>query len=44
MAAAPLPVLCPTPGTGSPAHLAENLDAATVRLTARELELLDALG
>ncbi|MCX5011025.1 aldo/keto reductase [Streptomyces sp. NBC_00555] len=38
------PVLCPTPGTGSPAHLAENLDAATVRLTARELELLDALG
>ncbi|MFD7558366.1 aldo/keto reductase [Streptomyces sp. NPDC059533] len=38
------PVLCPTPGTGSPAHLAENLDAATIRLTARELELLDALG
>lgn len=38
------PVLCPTPGTGSPAHLAENLDAAAVRLTARELELLDALA
>ncbi|MFE2329327.1 aldo/keto reductase [Streptomyces sp. NPDC059385] len=38
------PVLCPTPGTGSPAHLAENLDAATIRLTAQELELLDALG
>ncbi|MFB7463241.1 aldo/keto reductase [Streptomyces sp. NPDC056224] len=37
------PVLCPTPGTGSPAHLAENLDAASVRLTPRELELLDAL-
>lgn len=37
------PALCPTPGTGSPAHLAENLDAATVHLTARELELLDAL-
>ncbi|MEU9299597.1 aldo/keto reductase [Streptomyces sp. NPDC048269] len=38
------PVLCPTPGTGSPVHLAENLDAVTVRLTARELELLDALA
>ncbi|MFJ6760633.1 MULTISPECIES: aldo/keto reductase [unclassified Streptomyces] len=38
------PVLCPTPGTGSPAHLAENLDAATIHLTARELELLDSLG
>ncbi|MFJ8013111.1 aldo/keto reductase [Streptomyces sp. NPDC096339] len=38
------PVLCPTPGTGSPAHLAENLDAATVHLTAQELELLDGLG
>ncbi|MEU9144760.1 aldo/keto reductase [Streptomyces sp. NPDC048349] len=38
------PVLCPTPGTGSPDHLAENLDAATVRLTARERELLDALA
>ncbi|MGR4882552.1 aldo/keto reductase [Streptomyces sp. LARHCF249] len=37
------PVLCPTPGTGSPAHLAENLDAVTVHLTARERELLDAL-
>ncbi|MFD7838129.1 aldo/keto reductase [Streptomyces sp. NPDC059761] len=38
------PVLCPTPGTGSLAHLAENLDAATVRLTPRELAVLDALG
>ncbi|MGW6687195.1 aldo/keto reductase [Streptomyces sp. NPDC054961] len=38
------PVLCPTPGTGSPDHLAENLDAATVRLTARETSLLDALA
>ncbi|MFI5668447.1 aldo/keto reductase [Streptomyces sp. NPDC051704] len=38
------PVLCPTPGTGSPAHLAENLDAATVRLTPREMSVLDALG
>ncbi|MFD0269730.1 aldo/keto reductase [Streptomyces sp. NPDC127106] len=38
------PVLCPTPGTGSPAHLAENLDAATIRLTSREREVLDALA
>ncbi|WP_406185538.1 aldo/keto reductase [Streptomyces sp. NBC_01006] len=38
------PVLCPTPGTGSLAHLAENLDAATVRLTPGELAVLDALG
>lgn len=37
------PVLCPTPGTGSPVHLAENLDATTVRLAARELDLLNAL-
>ncbi|CAM5616495.1 oxidoreductase [Streptomyces avidinii] len=37
------PVLCPSPGTGSLDHLAENLDAATVRLTPRELTLLDAL-
>uniref|UniRef100_A0AAU2JZ59 Aldo/keto reductase n=1 Tax=Streptomyces sp. NBC_00049 TaxID=2903617 RepID=A0AAU2JZ59_9ACTN len=38
------PVLCPTPGTGSPVHLAENMDAAAIRLTAQELALLDALG
>ncbi|MBT2454657.1 aldo/keto reductase [Streptomyces sp. ISL-86] len=38
------PVLCPTPGTGSLSHLAENLDAATIHLTARELALLDALA
>ncbi|MFF4101219.1 aldo/keto reductase [Streptomyces sp. NPDC001903] len=38
------PVLCPTPGTGSLVHLAENLDAATVRLTPREMSVLDALG
>lgn len=37
------PVLCPTPGTGSLAHLAQNLAAASVRLTARELAVLDAL-
>ncbi|MFJ5553596.1 aldo/keto reductase [Streptomyces sp. NPDC093225] len=38
------PVLCPTPGTGSLAHLAENLDAATVRLSPRECALLDTLA
>ncbi|MGW7319604.1 aldo/keto reductase [Streptomyces sp. NPDC054854] len=36
------PVLCPTPGTGSPAHLAENLAAGEIRLEPRELALLDA--
>ncbi|MFG2988535.1 aldo/keto reductase [Streptomyces sp. NPDC048257] len=38
------PVLCPAPGTGSLVHLAENLEAAAIRLTAREVELLDALA
>ncbi|MFC9295449.1 aldo/keto reductase [Streptomyces sp. NPDC057011] len=37
------PVLCPTPGTGSPAHLAQNLEAATVHLSPRELAVLDSL-
>ncbi|WP_327326717.1 aldo/keto reductase [Streptomyces sp. NBC_01210] len=34
------PVLCPTPGTGSLAHLEENLDAATIRLTQADLTAL----
>ncbi|MFF2125055.1 aldo/keto reductase [Streptomyces olivochromogenes] len=34
------PVLCPTPGTGSLAHLEENLDAGAVRLTAEEMATL----
>ncbi|MFF1414812.1 aldo/keto reductase [Streptomyces sp. NPDC058289] len=38
------PVLCPTPGTGSPAHLAENLNAATVHLTPQEVSLLNGLA
>ncbi|MFI6333615.1 aldo/keto reductase [Streptomyces sp. NPDC050535] len=38
------PVLCPTPGTGSLAHLEENLDAAAVRLTDEDMSRLDALG
>lgn len=34
------PVLCPTPGTGSLAHLEENLGAGAVRLTAEDMEAL----
>ncbi|KND32676.1 aldo/keto reductase [Streptomyces acidiscabies] len=34
------PVLCPTPGTGSPAHLEENLDAGSVPLSDEELARL----
>ncbi|MGW0554291.1 aldo/keto reductase [Streptomyces sp. NPDC002926] len=34
------PVLCPTPGTGSIAHLEENLDAAAIRLTEADLTAL----
>ena len=32
------------PGTGDPAHLAENVAAATLRLTPEDLSLLDAIG
>ncbi|WP_335940021.1 aldo/keto reductase [Streptomyces sp. PTD5-9] len=38
------PVLCPTPGTGSPAHLAENLAAREVRLSAEDMSCLEALA
>lgn len=38
------PVLLPTPGTGSPAHLDENLAAADIALTERDLALLGALA
>jgi len=38
------PVLCPTPGTGSLAHLEENLDAAAVRLGEEDMSRLDTLG
>jgi aryl-alcohol dehydrogenase-like predicted oxidoreductase len=38
------PVLCPTPGTGSLAHLEENLDAAAVRLGDEDMSRLDMLG
>ncbi|MFD9409974.1 aldo/keto reductase [Streptomyces sp. NPDC059989] len=37
------PVLCPTPGTGSAVHLAENLEAAKIHLSPTELAVLDAL-
>lgn len=37
------PALCPTPGTGSLAHLEENLDAAQLGLSEAELDTLDAL-
>ncbi|MEW9518543.1 aldo/keto reductase [Streptomyces tubercidicus] len=38
------PVLLPTPGTGSPAHLDENLAAGRIALTEGDLALLDALA
>ncbi|MFE3765350.1 aldo/keto reductase [Streptomyces sp. NPDC059104] len=38
------PVLCPTPGTGSPAHLAQNLAAASIRLEPGDVALLDAVA
>ncbi|MET9373730.1 aldo/keto reductase [Streptomyces sp. NPDC002992] len=38
------PVLLPTPGTGSLAHLEENLEASALRLDATDLALLDALA
>jgi aryl-alcohol dehydrogenase-like predicted oxidoreductase len=37
------PVILPTPGTGSLAHLEENLDAAAVELTPDDLAALDGL-
>jgi len=38
------PVLLPTPGTSSPAHLDENLAAAGIALTEGDMAQLDALG
>ncbi|MFE7465796.1 aldo/keto reductase [Streptomyces sp. NPDC057499] len=37
------PVLCPTPGTGSPVHLAENLGAREIRLSGEDLSGLEEL-
>ncbi|MFJ5261894.1 aldo/keto reductase [Streptomyces sp. NPDC088387] len=38
------PALCPTPGTGSLAHLEENLDAGALRLSAADMAVLDRAG
>ncbi|MEV0578485.1 MULTISPECIES: aldo/keto reductase [unclassified Streptomyces] len=38
------PVLCPTPGTGSPAHPAENLGAREIELTTEDMSRLEALA
>ncbi|MBO0913580.1 aldo/keto reductase [Streptomyces laculatispora] len=38
------PALCPTPGTGSPLHLAENLRAGEIRLSTDDMSLLEALA
>jgi aryl-alcohol dehydrogenase-like predicted oxidoreductase len=38
------PVLLPIPGTGKPAHLAENVAAAAIRLSAAEFAALDRMG
>ncbi|MFE4335096.1 aldo/keto reductase [Streptomyces sp. NPDC056831] len=37
------PALCPTPGTGSPVHLTENLGAREIRLSAEDMSCLEAL-
>jgi aryl-alcohol dehydrogenase-like predicted oxidoreductase len=38
------PVLLPIPGTGKPAHLAENVAAAAIRLSDTEFAALDRMG
>ncbi|MFD9598835.1 aldo/keto reductase [Streptomyces sp. NPDC059970] len=38
------PALCPTPGTGSPVHLAENLGAREIRLSAEDMSCLESLA
>ncbi|MBV9720184.1 MAG: aldo/keto reductase [Candidatus Eremiobacteraeota bacterium] len=38
------PVTLPIPGTSSPEHLEENVDAAAVRLSAQELEALERVA
>ena len=40
MAARPLPAMLPIPGTGSVAHLEENMAAAAIELSADELARL----
>ncbi|MFI9628358.1 aldo/keto reductase [Streptomyces sp. NPDC052042] len=38
------PVLCPTPGTGSPDHLTENLRAREIRLSTEDMSFLEGLA
>jgi aryl-alcohol dehydrogenase-like predicted oxidoreductase len=38
------PAMLPIPGTGKPAHLAENVAAAAIRLTDAEFAALDRMG
>jgi pyridoxine 4-dehydrogenase len=38
------PVMLPIPGTGNPAHLAENVAAAAIHLSGEEFAVLDQLG
>lgn len=38
------PAMIPIPGTGSVAHLEENMEAGSIELTADEMAALDALG
>jgi aryl-alcohol dehydrogenase-like predicted oxidoreductase len=38
------PVMLPIPGTGSLAHLEENTDAASIRLSEADMSALDAIG
>lgn len=38
------PALCPTPGTGSPVHLGENLRAREILLSTEDMSLLEALA
>jgi pyridoxine 4-dehydrogenase len=38
------PVMLPIPGTGNPAHLAENIAAAGIHLSGEEIATLDRLG
>ncbi len=38
------PVVLPIPGTGSPEHLRENVDAASIRLSTKDLQALESVG
>ena len=38
------PVVLPIPGTGPPEHLRENVDAASIRLSTKDLQALESVG